>query len=285
LKILVIVGAVLLVLLGTTAALAAVGFGASQSVQSEARTTLHEVGQDTVDLDRQLNGVKTPDLSSFNSSNPDFTAAKQSIDGYASRLGTARQALAGDRNRLRTAGAHLTAQSRSPLTLPFRAGITDQQSRVANATSALDAADSLLGIGVNQYQALSALMDGLGAIYAVETKLGQQDVSGALALLPSAAAKLGAAQQAAQGPNLPPQLGAVVTATQKLATDFEAFLQAVQRGDAAAEARLVTSLDDDARALQSFDTAAIDSYEQSLAQPYIDRYERGMKAAGFTLSG
>jgi hypothetical protein len=283
LKILLIVGAGLVVLLGATGALAGVGYGASQAVQTEARTTLHGVGQDTVDLDKQLNGVKTPDVSSFNSSNPDFNAARQAFDDNASKLSTAKQSLAADRTRLRTTGTHLSAQAGSPLTLPFRAGITDQQNRVANASSALDAADSLLGIAVNQSHALSTFFDGLGAVYAIETKLGQKDVSGALALVPAAATKLAAAQQAAQGPGMPPQLGAIVTATQKLATDFQAFLQAVQSKDAATEQRLLTSLEDDAKALQGFDSASIESYEQSLAQPYIDRYERGMKAAGFTL--
>lgn len=284
-KILIIVGVVVMVLLAAAGGLAAAGFVASQGAVAEAETALTGVGKNTVDLDKQLNGVKAPDFSGFNSSNPDFDAATQALDGYAAKLSTAKQSVESDQAKLRSAGTRLNTQAHSPLTLPFRARMTSEQARVENATQALDAADSLLGIAANQFHALGALLDGLGAVYAVETKLGQQDVSGALALLPSAATKLAAAQQAAQGPGMPPQLSAVATTTQKMVSDFQSFLQAYRGNDAAAEQRLLTALEDDARALQSFNTGQIDSYEQSLAQPYIDRYERGMKAAGVTNAG
>ncbi|HEY4028354.1 MAG TPA: hypothetical protein VGO86_18150, partial [Candidatus Dormibacteraeota bacterium] len=72
-------------------------------------------------------------------------------------------------------------------------------------------------------------------------------------------------------------------ALQTTSADMKSFLQAVQRRDQRAVLALQPKLDADTKALDSLGTSGVDTYERTLMQPYIDRYDSGMRAAGFTV--
>jgi hypothetical protein len=67
-----------------------------------------------------------------------------------------------------------------------------------------------------------------------------------------------------------------------LSADLDAYLQAARRGDLLGALAAVPKVQADATALQSFDSPGLQSYEQTLLRPYEDRFDLGVRAAGFT---
>jgi hypothetical protein len=70
--------------------------------------------------------------------------------------------------------------------------------------------------------------------------------------------------------------------SQTLSIDLNAFVQAAQRQDSGAIRAQQVQFDADMAALNGFDEQGHDSYERTLLQPYVDRFDSGVGAAGFT---
>jgi hypothetical protein len=64
---------------------------------------------------------------------------------------------------------------------------------------------------------------------------------------------------------------------------MKTYLQAIQRRDRAGAATALSRLDADVNALDTVDQTGVDAYERTLLQPYRDRYDSGVRAAGFTV--
>jgi hypothetical protein len=277
LKILAAVGALAVIAAGflvyqfTTTAMA------SSRARTESVALLESIRAQSNDADGALRSLPTFDASA------DLAKEKQSADQYASLLGGDRTIVQAGEVKLRADRDRLANQASSMLALPFRPGLDHERTRAEAMLSALQAADTGLGIEVDQMKAVSAIFDAEASFDTLlNDHLDKKDIPGAIALFPTLDSKLKTAAQLAGGPNTPPQAQKLVGNLQTLSTDLDAFLVAAQRRDAATVLALEPKVDADATALENFDTQGLDAYEKTLLQPYEDRYDAGVRAAGFT---
>jgi hypothetical protein len=209
--------------------------------------------------------------------------AKQTVDQYATQLGTFQTGVRADELRLQADGDRLRNQATGVLELPFRPSLDHERLRAEGLLSALRAEDTSLLIEQDQMKAASAIFDAEGDFYTLITDhVDKQDIGGSLALFPGLDSKLAAAAQVSAGQNRPPQLQKLVAEMQTLSTDLASFLRAAQRGDRSTALSLEPKVEADSTALQSFDSQGLDAYERTLLQPYEDRFDSGVRAAGFT---
>jgi len=259
-KVLAIVSAIAVVVLGVAAYLLGSTAVSAGTVEGDSNRLLQTTGADT-----------------------DFKAAKQASDGLVTRLEQAGTTVADDRSRLAASDSRLDALVGNPWALPVRARLRSQQTRVRSVIAALEAARGGLAIEHDQMRTLSALFDAMIDFTALGTAVEKQDIAGGLSIMPGLQAKLQTAVQLSQAPNNPPQLHDELVTIQTTARDIQALLQAQQRKDTKAAAAVLPRLQADQKALEGYQSSAIDSYDQKLLQPYRDRYEAGLKAAGFQL--
>jgi len=272
----VVVAGVLVYLVGTTAI-------ASGRARSDSIALLESVRTHANKAQVELKAVPPFDVSS---TNPDFAQGKHTADQYASQLATDRTTVLADEVSLRADRDRLSKQATGILALPFRPSLDHERMRAESLLSALQAEDAGLQIVENQMKTVSAIFDAAGDFSVILTDhVEKQDFAGALALFPGLDAKLKAAAQAAGDPSTPPQIRKLVTGLQTLSTDLNAFLRAAQREDAATVLALVPKVEADSNALGSFDSQGMSSYEQTLLQPYLDRFDSGVRGAGFTPQG
>jgi hypothetical protein len=271
---LVVIAGAFLVYLFTTTAID------SSKAKSDSVVLLQAVVKRANDSDAALQKLPTLDISS---SNPDYAKAKQTVDQYAAQLSTDRTGVQADEVKLQADRDRLANQSSGLLALPFRPGLDRERARTEALLSALQAEDAAMGIEVDQMHAVSATLDAEDTLNdLVVNHLGNQDIPGALALFPTLNTKLQTAEQATSGQNIPPQTHQVVTNMQSLSTDLNGFVQADQRGDLDTMLNLEPKIENDANALQNFDSAGLDTYEQNLLQPYENQFNAGVRAAGFS---
>lgn len=279
LKVLVAAGAAMLILVGAVAYLVGTAAASVGRVVSDSNTTLETVRTHANDANASVKRVPAFDVTG---TNPDFAKARQTADQYAVQLGEYRGTVAADQVKLFRDRDRLSEQASGLPSLPSRGLLDRQRARVRSMLSALDAEDAALKILEDQMQALSAGFDAMGDFATVFDDLNKQDVKGALAVFPSLDGKLQTAAKLAAGPNTPPQVQKVVASLQALSTDFNRFLQAVQRGDTRGAQALEPRIEADAAALVSFDAQGLNAYERTILQPYEDRFDKGVRAAGFT---
>lgn len=280
LKVLAVVGALAVIAAGVLVYLVGSAAVASNRTRTDSIALLDSVRNEANGAQTALKTVPQFDTTS---TNPDIGKAKQTADQYDSQLGGYRTTVQADEVKLRTDRDRLMNQAAGVLALPFRASLDHERLRAESMLSALQAEDTALQIEQDQMKALSAIFDAeidFGVL--VVDHLDKQDISGSLALFPALDAKLKVAAQASAGQNMPPQVQKLVTSLQTLSTDLNAFLQAAQKRDQRSLASLQPKLEADANALSTFDTQGLDSYEQTLLQPYLDRFDSGVRAAGFT---
>ena len=252
---------------------------AAGAAESNANAALESVGShsDAIGASLDAGGLDTP------GSPPDYATARRAANDFVTRIAAALATVAADQARLRSARAHLDTQSAGALALPYRPGLDHQRARVGAMISALDAAGAALAIEQDQMRTLAALFDALSDLAVLTTREQQGDLAGSLAVFPGLDAKLEAAARLAQSPSNPPQLQKVLAGLLATSADLHEFLQAVQRNDRVAADSIQPLLDADASAVGSFDQADMAAYEQTLLQPYRDRYESGARAAGFSV--
>jgi hypothetical protein len=280
LKVLAVVGALAVIVAGVLVYLVGSTAVASGKARSDSITLLESVRTRANDAESALKAVPAFDVSS---TNPDFPKAKQAADQYGSQLGSFRTTVQGDEVKLRTDRDRLTSHATGVLALPFRASLDHERQRTEGLLFALQAEDTALQIEQDQMRAVAAMFDAEGDFYVLlNDHLGKQDITGSLALFPALDGKLKTAAQAATGQDMPPQLQKLVVSMQTLSTDLDAFLQATQRRDRSRVLALQPKVDADANALANFDSTGLVSYEQTLLQPYQDRFDSGVRAAGFT---
>ena len=280
-KVLAIVGAVAVVILGAAAYLFGSAAVSAGTAEGDSNRLLQAAAGHTRQIGRSLDGS---DLSkTMNGADTDFTAAKQAADGLGTQLDQARTTVEGDRSRLAASDSRLEGLAGNPWALPVRSGVRSQQLRVRSVMAALDAADGGLAVERDQARTVSAMMDAMVDFTTLSADLQKQDIAGSLGVMPSLQSKLQAATRLSQGPNVPPQIHDEMVTVQTLVADLQSLLQAEQRRDTRAAAALLPRLQADEKALEGIQFSAIDGYEQKLLQPYRDRYDAGFKAAGFTL--
>jgi hypothetical protein len=280
-KVLAIVGAVAVVVLGVAVYLFGSAAVSAGTAEGDSSRLLRTTAAHTRQIDDSLKGSDLTQV--MDGANTDFKAAKQASDGLVTRLDQARTTVAGDRSGLATSEGRLAALAGNPWALPVRTGVRNQQVRVQSVMAALDAAEGGLVIERDQMRTVSALMDAMVDFTTLSADLQKQDIPGSLGVVPGLQTKLQAAVQLSQGPNNPPQIHDELTTLQTLVKDLQSLLQAEQRKDSRAAAALVPKLEADQKALEGVQTSGIDAYEQKLLQPYRDRYEAGFKAAGIQL--
>lgn len=280
LKVLAAVGAVVVVVLGVGAYLLGSAAVAAGKAQSDANAAMETARTHINDTDASLKAAPTFDVSG---NPPDFAKAKKAVDDLVAGLGDARTTDARDEAGLRSVRDDLSSKGASPFALPYRGALDHEHQRVVSMLTALDAADGALKIVQDQLRILSAAFDADMDFVTLLDRIQKEDIAGGLALFPSIDAKLQAAAKLAQGPAIPPQLQKELKDMQTTSTDLNAFLRAVQARDSGTIQALTPRLDADVAALDSLDITGLETYEQTLIQPYRDRYDAAVKAAGYTL--
>jgi hypothetical protein len=91
--------------------------------------------------------------------------------------------------------------------------------------------------------------------------------------------------QAAQPKDIPPHEVAMSRAVAAVVADEKAVLLATQAHDANRTKSALARFDTDLAAMNNVDPIQIESEERAMLQPYVDRFEGNVKAAGFGLSG
>jgi uncharacterized protein YukE len=279
LKILAVAGAIVIVVLGVGAYVLGSSALAAGAAEANANTTLESVRSD---IDGIGTSLTTPSLDTTTT---DYAKSKQTTDQLVTQLDQARATIARDQPRLGSARDRLVRQSTGLPALPFRAALEHQRLRVDSIRGALGAADTALGIEAGQARTVSALFDASAEFDTLTTRLQAQDLAGSLALFPGLNAKLQTAVRLGQAPDNPPQIQKMLKDMQTTSSDMQAYLQAVQRRDRNALPGLEKRLTADTTAIQNFDEAGMVAYQRTLMQPYKDRYDSGVRAAGFTPTG
>jgi len=268
----VVVAGVLVSLVATTAV-------ASDHVRSNSIGLLVSVWSDASAARTALTELPRFDASG---TNPDFAGSRRTADQYASQLAADRTTIQADDARLHADRDLLVRQASGMMALPFRPGLDQERMRVDGMRSALHAADTALQVEVDQVRTLSMIFDvedGFDTL--VVDHVQKQDVAGALALLPGLADKLRAAAQAVAGPSTAPQARKLVGDLQTLSTDLETLLQAARHLDLITVLTLQPKVQADGAVVEAFDSDGLESYERTLLQPYVDRFDSGVRAAGF----
>jgi hypothetical protein len=279
LKILAIVGAVIVVVVGVGGYLVGSAAFATRGTQAQASASLETARTHTFTLESSLN-VPNFDLTG---ASPDFAKAKKTADDYLTGTDQANATIRADQGALRTADERLRARAAGVFALPFRASLDNQRARVEAMLSALDAASAGLAIETSQMKLVSAAFDAFAEFGVLTARLQKQDINGSLGVFPTLDAKLQAAATLAQAPSVPPQIRTEMQDLQATSTDMRTYLQAIQRRDSRGALAAQTRLDADTKALDSLDQTGVDAYERTLLQPYRDRYDSGVRAAGFTI--
>jgi hypothetical protein len=68
-----------------------------------------------------------------------------------------------------------------------------------------------------------------------------------------------------------------------LAADFKQLLQAAQAHNLRAAQNAQAKVTTDADAVANFDQKGFDAFQANLFKPYQDRYDQGLRQAGFTV--
>lgn len=255
---------------------------AARDAQSMANAALRSAGQHTLDYDNGLRiAVNAPALSTGSTSSPDFAKMKQASDSVLAKVDQVRMGIRSDQSRLGAAGEQLQAAGRNPLVVPLRSGLNRSQRRVEDVRSALDAADTALGFERDAVQATSAVADVMTDYVALADKERTGDFAAGLAIFGTLDPKVQTALQSVARPHIPAHEVTFVKGLATLVADEKVLLQAAQAGDANGVDAALATYDTDSAAVVNVDTDQIDAEEAAILQPYRDRYESGMKAAGF----
>lgn len=255
---------------------------AGADAQNRANAALQGTGNHALDYDNGLRLATNAPMPRFDSSSsPDFTKIKQASDSVLAKLDQVRMGIRSDQSSLGAAGVELQAAGRNPLVAPLRSGLDRSQRRVGSMMAALDAADTALGFERDAIQAVSALMDEMNDYAVLEDKEGTGDVAASLSVFDTLDPKVQTALQSVEHPNIPADEVAFVRSLATLIADEKAVLQATQAGDGNRVSVALAAYDTDSAALLRVDTDQINGEETTILQPYKDRYESGMKAAGF----
>jgi hypothetical protein len=280
LKVLAVVGSLVVIVVGVLVYLVGSTALASNRARSDSVTLLESVRTRANSAQDALKAVPPFDVSS---TNPDLARAKQTADQYSGQLAGYRMTVQADEVKLRADRDRLRNQATGILALPFRSSLDHERLRTEGLLSALEAEDTGLQIEVDQMKTLSAIFDAeRDFLVLLNDHLDKQDIKGSIALFPALDGKLKTAAQDSAGQNTPPQMQKLVASMQTLSTDLNAFLQAAQRQDSRTVLALEPKVVGDFSALETFDTKGMESYEQTLLQPYEDRFDSGVRAAGFT---
>jgi hypothetical protein len=227
-----------------------------------------------------LQNPKTPTMFG---ADQDVGKSKASIDAYNATLGDSISTTEADLRSLRAADERLKRQSGNPLMWAQASQLAAERERVEAMISAFDSASGYLRIVQAQLRTVSSMLDAVAAFEAMSSFLERQDIAGALNRYPELEKKLQMTAELARAPGTPPQFQAEVNSLQTLVLDLKAILQAAQANDFDRLQSLQPKLDADAKALEAFDQKGFDDYETALAKPYRDRFEAGVRKAGFQL--
>ena len=282
LRVLVAAGTIAAVVAGVMGYLVGSAAGLALRAGADSNATLERVVSHVNGGHALLRRLPNFDLTG---ANPDFARARQTAGQYALQLDRYRQTVEADRRQLIEDRDRLAERTSGLPSFPLGGILEQQRDRVQSMLSALDADGAAVKIMEDQMQALAAAFDVMSDFTTVFDDANRQDVPGALAVFPGLDGKIRAAARLAAGTDTPPQVQKLVTSLQELSTDLNGFLQAVQQGDPGGAHALDPRLQADAAALQTFDAPGLDAYERTLLQPYEDRFDAGVRAAGFTPAG
>jgi hypothetical protein len=259
---------------------------ATADARSIANGALQSAGKHALDYDSMLRPTSgIPSLSLSSGSVASFAQAKQAADSFVGRLDQARAEIRTDRATLSSADVALRAADQNPLMAPFRSSLDQPRRRVESMMSALDGADAGLGVERDEMHATAAFLDVMGDYTTVGTREKAGDVAGGLAMFTTLDPKVQTAMQAVQGRDIPAHEVALVKAVAAAAADEKAVLLATQAHDPNRTKAALARFDTDSAAVGRVDVNQIPGEEQAMLQPDVDRFEGGLKAAGFGLPG
>ncbi|MDQ6918617.1 MAG: hypothetical protein M3Z98_04570 [Candidatus Dormibacteraeota bacterium] len=267
------------------------GFGAFMigAIASDHLATLKvldKVRNDNNGIGAQLKQSSPISASAFSGSNPDFATMQKTIKDLSAQFVSSGTTLNADLKSLRTEDARIKGKETSIQGSLGRTQYETDRRRVESATGAFVAGGELLGVLEHQFAYYDKLAAALVAFDAMTAKASTTppDLAGALALYPPLDAAIGTSVSAASDPSVSPQHKALTTALQTIVADFKALLVAAQAQDSAAAQAALSKIQTDQTAFTGFDDKAFQAWEAALLKPYQDRYDKGLRGAGWTVT-
>lgn len=262
----------------------AAGVAIANADRQQAARALEQARQDNNQL---ASLVKAPDVgpTAFGSSSQDLTKLESEVQAYDARLPPAKTRLAASATRLHAASDTLQSESGNVLVAPERSSLAAERKRLESVITAFGAADEIMTIGDELLQYEASLIHASAVFIQVTDKLTtNSDAAGALAMYPQLDSATQRMVQLAKGPHIPPQFRSLTTNFAAAMPDFKRFIQAVQARDNRTVIALGPKLEDEMNGLidaaNKLDDKTVQATVQQLFQPYVDRYNAGLRAAG-----
>lgn len=167
----------------------------------------------------------------------------------------------------------------SILTLPEQGTLDRRRHRVEAALSALNSAQEGIDLYAKEIAFIDPFLDAMSGFEAIGKAGTANDLAGVKAQLPATGANMQKAVDLAQPPAVPAEFGAALKAIQKVLSDLQALVAAVDANDAAAAQKAEAALEADAAIVDKYDWKSVDTAAKALFQPLIDAYNREMKIA------
>ena len=211
------------------------------------------------------------------SNSADIGGAKKAVAAVNTQIATWQVLVNGDRASLEQARAELNS---SILTLPEKSTIDSHRRRVEAGLSAMTTAQKGIDIFRKQFTFFDAFVDVAAGFDAIGKAGDANDVGAMQSSLATTAASLQKAVALAKdSASIPPAFSAPLAPMQKMVSDMQALVAAVQAGNFSAAQASVATVEADAKALENVDMSGVDKAETALIQPLSDEYDRQMKIA------
>jgi hypothetical protein len=207
--------------------------------------------------------------------------ARQVIAGYGSNLGGVNARLDSDLAALRAVDDSLKLDMLNPLLWRDKSELADQRGRVEALITGLNSASSGIGIIEAQAAALVALLDVFDSMYTIAPYIARRDANGALTHYSTLDQNMQILIAAIGGAKVSPEFVKSVDDLKVLIGDFKQLLEAVQYRNVGLVDSTLPKVQADITTADNDHILDWNSFERNLLQPYVDRYNSGVKAAGF----
>lgn len=212
----------------------------------------------------------------FTSSSVDIATVKAAVATDKQKVATWQAEVSSDRTALQQIRPDLKS---GLLTLPEQGTLDRHLKRVEAALSALNSAQKGIDLYTKEFAFVDPFLEAMAGFEAIGKAGTANDLAGVKAQLPATGANMQKAVDLAQPPAVPAEFATALKSIQKVLSDLQALVAAVDANNAAAAQTADAALQADAAALDKYDWKSVDAAAKTLFQPLIDAYNRDMKIA------
>lgn len=212
----------------------------------------------------------------FTSSSVDIATVKAAVATDKQKVATWQAEVSSDRTALQQIRPDLKS---GLLTLPEQGTLDRHLKRVEAALSALNSAQKGIDLYTKEFAFVDPFLEAMAGFEAIGKAGTANDLAGVKAQLPATGANMQKAVDLAQPPAVPAEFATALKSIQKVLSDLQALVAAVDANNAAAAQTADAALQADAAALDKYDWKSVDAAAKALFQPLIDAYNRDMKIA------